>query len=325
MIAGESMNDNSGANPLGASAELAHLLTQPATGPSALELSHGLHFDIPEEQYHRKVFGLVSKHMLDLVEESPLTYWTYVNGPQQPSPEEDDEKEAFFIGKAVGCATLEPERFATAYACMPDFGYLLKHDASGTTTEQGRENRKRRDDWAAEHRGAILLTEKQWRDVNGFAMSMRSHPRMAALLAAGSHAEVTVRWKDPETELECKGRWDLWTPSYRVILDLKSTRDARLEAFSRDMERYGYHDQCAMYLDAARALGIDPGPFLFAVGKKVAPYLRAIYSPREEAVERGARRIRRKMRAFAKCIETERWPGLPEDIQGVDLPRWARD
>ena len=325
MMSGESMNDNSGASPLGASAELAHLLTQPAPGPSALELSHGLHFDIPEEQYHRKVFGLVSKHMLDLVEESPLTYWTYVNGPQQPNPEEEDEKEAFFIGKAVGCATLEPERFATAYACAPDFGYLKAHDASGTTKERGAENKKRRDDWVAAHKGAILLTEKQWANVTGFAKSMNSHPRMVALRNAGAHSEVTVRWQDPETGLECKARWDWWIPSYRVILDLKSARDARADAFSRDCERYSYHDQAAMYLDAARVLGIDPGPFLFAVGKKVAPWLRAVYGLSEDAVERGARRIRRKMQAFADCIESGSWPGLPEDIRAIELPRWARD
>jgi hypothetical protein len=317
-----SMNDNSGSNPIGASAELAHLLTQPAPGPSALELSHGLHFDVPEEQYHRRVFGLVSKHMLDLVDESPLTYKSYIETPPEP---DEDEKEAFFIGKAVGCAVAEPERFEMAYACEPDFGYLMKHDASGTTKEQGAENRKKLNEWRAKRRGAIFLTDKKYKLVTGMAQSMRAHPRMAAMLASGTKSEVTVRWKDPETGLECKARWDLWVPSYRVILDYKSTQDARYEAFSRDCERYGYHDQGAFYLGGARVLGIDPGPFLFGVMKKAAPYLRAVYGLSEDALERGERRIRRKMRAFADCIESGDWPGLSDEIQPIELPRWARD
>lgn len=332
------MNDNAASSVEALSVELSASLAAPPAVPSVLDLPHGLHYDIPEESYHKPVFGLVSKHMLDLFEESPLTYRAAVDDrvvdvarqvvsmSEGTTADEADEKEKehFFIGRAVGCATLEPDRFAKTYICAPDFGYLMKHDASGTTKEQGAENRKRRDAWVSEHKNIICLTNKQWRDVTGMAKSMRSHPRVAALLEAGGRAEVTVRWKDPETSLECKARWDLWTEAFSNILDLKSTRDARQDQFSRDCERYGYHEQAAMYVDGAIVLGIDPSPFLFGVIKKSHPYLRAVYGLDDDAIELGRRRIRRRMQRFADCIDSDVWPGLDEAILAISLPRWAR-
>ncbi len=298
-------------NVVDTSIELAGSLALPSPGPSALSLPHGVHFDVPEERYHRKVFGLVSKHMLDLVGESPLTYKSYIDAPIDP---DDDTPEHFLLGNAAGCATLEPERFRTAYACEPSFGDCRK-----------KENKAKRDEWRATYSGATLLSPAQYRDVTGMAASVRSHPRIARLLDMGSRSEVTLRWVDPETQLECKARLDLWVPSVAVTLDLKTTQDARAEAFERDCERYGYHDQAAMYLEGLRALGIDPGPFLFGVVKKTSPYLRAVYGMPEEWIESGARRIRSRMRLMADCIDSGSWPGLPEEIQMLNRPRWAKD
>lgn len=295
-----------------ASIELAGSLALPVPGPSALSLPHGMHFDVPEERYHRKVFGLVSKHMLDLIEESPLTYKTYVEAEADP---DDETPEHFLLGNATGCATLEPERFQAAYACEPHFGDCRK-----------KENKVRRDEWRSTYKGATLLTPSQFHNVTGMARSMRSHPRFARLLDMGAHAEVTIRWVDPETRLECKGRLDLWVPSVAVTLDLKTTQDARAEAFEIACERYGYADQAAMYLEGLRALGIDPGPFLFGVVKKTSPWLRAVYGmDDEEWLEAGARRIRRRMRLMADCIDSGSWPGLSEEIQRLNRPRWSKD
>lgn len=293
------------------SIELAGSLALPAPGPSALDLPHGIHFDVPEDVYHRKVFGLASKHMLDLIEESPLTYKTYVDTRVDP---DDEQPEHFLIGNATGCATLEPERFRTAYACEPHFGDCRKKD-----------NRARRDAWRAEYGGATTLTPKQYRDATGMAASMRSHPRFAALLDMGAHAEATLRWIDPETYLDCKARLDLWVPSVAVTLDLKTTQDARPESFGKDCERYGYGDQAAMYLEGLRVIGIDPGPFLLGAVEKAAPWLRAVYGIPESWLESGHRRIRRRMRLMAECLEHETWPGLPEQIQMLERPRWAKD
>jgi hypothetical protein len=310
---------------LQATGELAATLTHPAPGPSALDLPHGLHYGVPEDQYHRKVFGLASKHMLDLFATSPLTYKTYCDMPAAP----EETPEHFLIGNATGCAMFEPERFAATYACEPDFGYVTAHAASGTTKERGAANKARRDAWRAAHNGHVLLSERQYRDVTAMAAAVRAHPRVAALLAKGTESEVTVRWRDAETGLECKARWDLWCAHYCVILDGKTTQDAAAEAFELDAEKYGYADQAAMYLEGARVLGIDRGPFLFAVVQKPTPQkpapLNAVYGMDESWLAAAAARVRRRMRRLADCIARDVWAGLPEHIQTLQRPRWARD
>jgi hypothetical protein len=294
-----------------ASTELAESLARIAPGPSALDLPHGMHFDIPEEQYHRRVFGLASKHMLDLIGESPLTYKSYIETPEDP---EAETPEHFLIGNATGCATLEPERFRTDYACEPNFGDCRK-----------KENKAKRDTWRAEYGGASVLTPKQYRDAVGMAASVRSHPRIAALLDMGSHSEVTLRWADPETRIECKARLDLWVPRVAVTLDLKTTQDARTESFAKDCERYGYADQAAMYLEGLSVLGFNPGPFLFGVVKKSSPYLRAVYGMPEHWLESATQRVHARLRLMADCFDRDEWFGLPEEIQMLERHRWARD
>jgi hypothetical protein len=68
-------------------------------------LPHGVHFDVPEEQYHRKVLGLASKHALDLVLKAPAAYRAWVGGM------EDEPTPAMQFGSAFHAAVLEAEKY----------------------------------------------------------------------------------------------------------------------------------------------------------------------------------------------------------------------
>jgi len=290
-----------------------------ALEPSALALAHGLHEGISEEQYHRRVPGLASKHTLDSFAHSPATYYWSVTAPEEPGGEEPT---AFLIGKAVHCAALEPARFATAYACAPKF-------ADGRSAE----GNAQRAAFATAHPGAIVLTERQWADVTGMAASVRRQPRIATLLAApGTRTEVTARWAEATATqanpdlpaVECKARADIWCPAWATLVDLKTTQDASAEAFSRDVEKYGYHDQDGMYRRGWRACGEQVDAFAFAVVEKAAPYLCAVYTLEDADVVEGDHNTVARLRRFARCLALGEWPGFPEEIQTIARPAWAR-
>ena len=198
---------------------------------------------------------------------------------------------------------------------------------------------------------ATTATARQREDAQailGMRDAVYAHPVAGKLLAHG-HPEVTARWRDSETGLECKARADLWVPSLGVIADLKSCADASVEEFSRSVAKYTYHVQAAMYLEGFRIASVEAteevrrkwrgsarteriasdGPqvdaFVFIAVEKEPPHLMAVYVLDEAAIERGRLRMRRGMRTLAECLAKDEWPGLPTHIQAIDLPRWYQD
>jgi PDDEXK-like domain of unknown function (DUF3799) len=161
--------------------------------------------------------------------------------------------------------------------------------------------------------------------IAGMVAALRAHPIAGALLARG-RPEVTARWRDPATGIECKARADLWIPELATIADLKSCADASPEEFARSVANYGYHAQEAMYRDGfGIASGAPVRSFVFIACEKAPPFLVAVYMLDEPAVLRGGRAIGAALERLRECLETDTWPGLPASIQTIDLPRWAKD
>jgi len=149
-----------------------------------------------------------------------------------------------------------------------------------------------------------------------------SEPRFGACSSGeGTIIERSFVWRDPGTGTLCRGRADCINPGLDAVADLKSSKDASLRSFRHDARRYRYHWQQAMYEDGLEiADGWRPAHFLFIVVEPVRPYLTAVYRIRPEHVARGREEVAEAMRRFALCVQTNTWPGLPEDVQDLDLP-----
>lgn len=282
-----------------------------------LEYGHGLHKDLADEVYHQRVKGLASKHALDKVKQSPAHYKTWLDGA------ESLDNEAMRFGKAFHMALLEPGKFEATYVVEPDFGYLLKHDASGTTAEQGKANKERKKQWEADHGDAVRMTADDYATTVSMARAIRKHPTASKLLESESFAEVTLRWKDPATGLECKARPDLYIPSLGLIVDLKTARDASASGFIRDSSAYGYHRQDAFYRDGMAALDLACDHFLFLAVEKTGPCAVGTYNHCEADVQRGRDSIARDLATLAEAIETDTWKAYADGIVTVELRAWA--
>jgi hypothetical protein len=302
---------------------------------SLLDLPDGIHDAVPNAVYHAKHLGLVSKGALDLMHKSPAHYKAWIDGEL-----EDEDTPALMFGRAFHCAILEPDRFGAEYVFQPDFGRLCKHDASGTTKEQGKANKVRREKWLEENEGKVVLAPEDVHRIHCMSRKLRAHPLASRILREGVN-EQTLLWTDEETGLRCRARPDKLVTRLEMLADLKSCADASPEAFRRDVAKYRYHVQNAHYRAGCQALGIEIKHFVFVCCEKDPPYNVKCYSVRPASVERGYESVRRDMRIMARSLAIGDWPGYVEwddaiaspvgwsigayndSIVEVDLPTWS--
>lgn len=280
-----------------------------------INLPPGIHANVADADYHARVPGLISKTALDYAHRSSAHYKAWLDGA------EEEDTPALAFGRAFHCALLEPKRFADEYAVEPDFGYLLKHDASGTTAEQGKANKIARNEWLAANGHRILICQSDSDAILGMLRSVSSHP-LASRILSGGVAEQTVRWTD-DSGLPAKCRPDYFVASRRMIVDVKTTTDAGHDAFRRDVAKYRYHVQNALYRMAFRALEIPVEYFVFLPVEKEPPYAVAVYSIDDAGVERGYNSARTDIEVLSQCARTGEYPGYPSTIQTLELPPWA--
>ena len=256
------------ANTNSPDAELAGSLAMPAPGPSALDLPHGMHFDVPEEQYHRRCAEVASKHGLDLMLKAARLYKMASDEPE----DEEAEEEHFGFGRALHCRALTPQIFADTYVVSPNFGPLRADKKRGVSTEEGKANKERRDAWLKENAGKTLLEYDNFTTICGMCDSLLEHELTGPLIRHGRH-EITLRWRDRLTGVEAKARPDTWHDDLGLVSDIKGLRDGSWDGFRLASERYGYARQDAWYRRGMAATGHTIGAFIFACCEKREPYL----------------------------------------------------
>jgi exodeoxyribonuclease VIII len=264
----------------------------------------GLHANVPETIYHRRVLGLASKSALDEVHRSPAHYRLWVDG----TGERDTPALAF--GRAFHCAVLEPVRFQETYVVEPDFGDCRKT-----------ENRRERDRWREENGSKRLLSADQMADIAGMSASIRAH-KLASRMIDGIH-EATICWEDGATGLKCKGRMDVYNRKLGLVVDVKTALDASPREFAKAVNTHRYHVQDAMYREGLRALKLPVDHFVFLVVEKSPPYAVALYELDDKAGGRGYQTMHLDLGTLSDALEHDSWPGYSETIQTIDLPPWA--
>jgi hypothetical protein len=53
------------------------------------------------------------------------------------------------------------------------------------------------------------------------------------------------------------------------------------------------------------------------------PFAVAVYQLGTASIKAGMRQMDEALERYKRCLETGRYPGYPELIQSIDVPRWA--
>lgn len=247
---------------------------------------------------------------------SPLHYWqAYLN----PNREEVETKATMNLGSLVHTLFLEPDQYSAEYAILPED--INKRTKEGKAAFAAFEEA---------NAGKCLISAEQYQTAQNMTASLESHPVTRVLDKHDGIVEASIFYADPVTGVECRVRPDWCLPPCEafpngLIIDLKTTDDARPTAFARTCANFGYDLSAAMYVDAFQLhYQTNEAPdFLFLVAERDAPFAVACYQASYDMLNHGRNKLVHSLSQFAKCQISNIWPGYPALINPIELPAWA--
>lgn len=249
--------------------------------------------------------------------------WRLHDSPEKfkYSIESPDEEltPAFTFGQAAHKLLLEPFDFDKEFAVKPEID---------RRTTEGKER------WAkfqTEAEGKTIIDTDTYETIRGMVNKANADPMVRRLMTG--RKEQPYFWTDPDTGVKCKVKADCITwlegEEIPVIVDYKTTTDARTRKFIRDAAEYGYYLQAAMYTEGVmRCLKLTERPmFVFVCQEKKAPYSLNLITVTEDAILYGMDTFRELLGIYKTCSETNTWPGYMGGVgtpNELIVPGWLR-
>ena len=238
-----------------------------------------------------------------LMGRSPLHAKVMIDGQREDTP-------SLSFGRAFHTATLEPELFDQTYTVAPKIDRRTKDGKARWAAFQAASD------------GKELLSDDDYQTLKQMASSVRNSPAIDCI--TNGKSEVSIVWEDEATGLLCKMRIDYLHKDRGFLVDLKTTRDASPDGFSRAMFTYRYHQQAAFYMAGFKSITkTDESLFLFVAIEKTAPYASAIYEVAGRTIQAGENAYKGALIAYKECIESGVWPSYQKEVELIDMPAWA--
>jgi exodeoxyribonuclease VIII len=221
------------------------------------------------------------------------------------------------LGSAAHMAVFEPHLFYETYT-------LLRSAVDRRCKEYKEAKEKRGEEF--------VLVASECKKVEGIMSALRNNVEIKRILDLPGRCELSGFVNDPETGVACRHRFDKLTDcgigivtDCDIGIDLKTTVDARPEAFSRSVYTYAYHMQNAFYADQYEWItGRKLKDFIFLVVESESPYSVKMYRLDDESVEIGRHMYRKALDIYAQCKESGIWPGYDcNEIETLRLPEWV--
>ena len=221
-----------------------------------------------------------------------------------------EETPSLARGTLIHTAVLEPHLLEALY-CVTDLERISAREKATQAEMERAEGRK-------------LVKRAEWEDALRLRDAVQAHFEASALLSPGIEVEHSFFWDDAETGLRCKGRADAWKPDWRVIGDVKTTRDASGHAFGRDAGKLRYFWSDFQYRRGFEAAsGFPVEAFVFIAVEPEEPFLIQCFETPADALAAAERQVRDAMRGYAECARSGHWPGHPPGINPLEIPAWC--
>lgn len=253
----------------------------------------------------------ISRSELWRMNESPEKFKWFKDHPPAAT-------DALLFGQVIHKLLLEPGTFDEDFIVNPG----IKRN-----TKDGKEA------WAkfqAEIDGRTVVDLEDYLLASAMVQKCEQDEEVMKLLN-GVH-EKEFFWTDELTGEKCKCRVDCLTEidGEPVIVDYKTTSNADTFHFVRDIYKYGYHFQSAMYGEGVRInrkLSKLPR-FIFIAQEKKPPFaINRIELP-EDVIQLGYDKFREFIGMYHDCKETDYWfgyTGLYNEANEAYLLEWVKD
>lgn len=265
----------------------------------------GLYPGVGFDEYFRLPYA--NNSTLQIFQRSAAHARLEILSPSAPTP-------ALDFGHKFHLAILEPERFEAETVLALDLPRRKNVDKDAHAQH------------ARENAGKYILSRVELDRIKAMQAAVYAHPVARSIIQSPGLNEVCAVWDDPKLGVRCKSRQDMLREyaGYPFIFDVKTSDDASRDEFGRDIHKYKYDQQGAMYVDGIKALGEAEDPrFALIVIEKAPPYCIAIYELDDTTLRFGRHQYRENLKKYAECMATGEWPGYPMEMDYHGLPHWV--
>lgn len=258
---------------------------------------------ISAEEYH--AHPAMSQSKLKHILRSPAHFkWELENPPEKT--------DAMEFGTWFHSIVLEPNK--NMFVLPPDDWKITKGGIISTTN-------KGYSDWAELNKDKYCVSPAQLKELQDMRDAVRNN-RLALALLSNGMAEQSAFFDYKGVSM--RSRFD-WVSDQNFIIDLKTVRDAREDAFKKDCFSLGYDIQAATYKEAyERVTGKQCLGVAFICVEKTPPYGVMVYQVEEEILERGKDLLDQAIDKYKTCLETGEYPCYPEIVNYLSLPAYLK-
>lgn len=245
---------------------------------------------------------------------------------------ERESKTAMDFGTLAHTLFLEPDQFEAEFAVLPE-------DAPKCPTETMLKAKNPSPDtlgkiafwenFEAEHAGKIIVTAEQIQGAQRIVENLKQLSMYAEMQNNFGMAEASIFFTDPAFDLELRIRPD-WHIApckafpFGLILDLKTTTDARPNAFSKKCGDFGYDLSAAMYREGFQEYyrTEQKPPFIFLVAESSIPFNVKQYQASDLFLSVGETRYNKAKELLAESLLINEWDGYSLELEEIFLPSY---
>lgn len=233
---------------------------------------------------------------------SPAHYQAALNAK---ATETEEDRARFMMGSAIHSCVLESKTLTDIYAIKPA--------GMSFATKDGKMWR--------EYQTLPIMSADMAVEVDNISKAVLNHPLARGILNRCAEREAMLQ-ADIDGVL-CKGLIDALgkdASGFPIVVDLKSTQDARARKFRQRVEWDFHYDlQASLYTSLARECDRGDATPLWIVVETTPPYAVIIYQPSAELIDSGKRKLQTVLELWKSCNESGIWPGYPNNNQINEL------
>lgn len=279
----------------------------------------GLHYGVPYEVYAK--WPAINFSKLKPIRDTASKCKWEMDHPKEPTP-------SMILGSAMHIAVLEPARFEQVYyLCPPCDRRTSEGKEIYAKAERGAQGKVLIRQGAKDDEGLL----NQVAALKGMVASIKALRTTAPFLQGVGHNEVSAVWRDEETGLWCKGRFDRLIPDFGpwegvpVIVEIKTAQDASEWGFGKSADSFGYAAQAAGYRQGLKAITGKSPAHVLIVAESSPPYDAAVFMLDGPSLQTGLLQYRQMLTRYAECVAKNQWPGYPDKLQVLSLPKYAHE
>lgn len=232
--------------------------------------------------------------------------------------EEIKDSEALLFGSAYHCFVLEPDRFEKEYYVFDDSiacdAIVAKGAAEGKEVKNVRATKAYKE-WEESEMRVVgeknVIQKPDFNRIKEMKSKLFSHPYAKMLLSNGE-PEVGLKGtiSTMAGDINVKLKPDYIKVGKHLVVDLKTARDASLDAFTKDAAKLNYHIQAAFYSDILSQMDNNrPYTFIFIAQEKTRPYAFNLFECSAQFISQGRYEYEMLLQLYKHCLDRNYWPG----------------